>query len=260
MFPFFLDIMEYGICNLAIVPLRAGATHRSEMVSQVLFGETFEVLERAGEWARVITSFDGYEGWINHLQFTHAAPEVVLHQFAALTITTNAVLTPARKEADNSVLNLPFGSSLPLYDGIKCTAGGDDYEVNQPEDTAGLLQTAHSFLNTPYLWGGRTHFGIDCSGYVQAVMRTRGVTLKRDASMQAGQCNVVDFLQEAQLGDLAFFDNAEGRIIHVGIMLDNQNIIHASGRVKIDQIDDQGIYSAEQKKYTHQLRIIKRFL
>jgi hypothetical protein len=252
--------MEYGICNLAIVPLRATAAHRSEMVSQVLFGETFEVLERAGEWVRVITGFDGYEGWINHLQFTNVAPEVVLNQFAALTITTNAVLTPARKEAGNSVLNLPFGSSLPLYDGIKCTVGSDDYDVEHAGNMPGLLETAHSFLNTPYLWGGRTHFGIDCSGYVQAVMRTQGVTLKRDASMQAGQGTVVDFLQEAQLGDLAFFDNAEGRIIHVGMMLDNQNIIHASGKVKIDQIDDQGIYSADQKKYTHQLRIIKRVL
>ena len=120
--------------------------------------------------------------------------------------------------------------------------------------------TAKSFLNVPYLWGGRTHFGIDCSGFAQAVYRLQGITLKRDAYLQAEQGQTVDFLQEAKLGDLAFFDNEEGRITHVGMMLNNEQIIHASGKVKIYKIDMQGIYSAEQKKHTHKLRIVKRML
>jgi cell wall-associated NlpC family hydrolase len=119
---------------------------------------------------------------------------------------------------------------------------------------------AKSFLNTPYLWGGRTHYGIDCSGFTQAVFKLRGFDLKRDAWMQAEQGTVVDFLAEAKLGDLAFFNNSEGKITHVGIMLNNEQIIHASGRVKIDRIDGQGIYSEELKRYTHKLRIVKRML
>lgn len=257
---FYFRLMEYGICNLAIAPLRAEAAHRSEQVSQLLFGETFEILEHTDEWIRVMTTFDGYEGWLSRLQYTAIASDDVIQLLAAPAITTRAIITAARKEADNSMLYLPFGSSLPFYNGADCHIADNNYNVATIGDLNTLVEMAYSFLNTPYLWGGRTHFGVDCSGYVQAVLRTQGVMLKRDARLQASQGAIVDFLQAAQLGDLAFFDNAEGRITHVGIMLDDQAIIHASGKVKIDKIDDQGIYSAEQKKYTHKLRIIKRFL
>jgi hypothetical protein len=257
---FYFCAMEYGICNLAIAPLRAEAAHRSEMISQLLFGETFEILEHSDDWIRIMTSFDGYEGWLTKLQYATITSEEVLQLLSAKAITTRAVITAARKENDNSSLFLPFGCTLPFYNGADCHIADVNYNVETTGDLNELLETAYSFLNTPYLWGGRTHFGVDCSGYVQAVLRTQGITLKRDARLQASQGTIVDFLQAAQLGDLAFFDNEEGRITHVGIMLDNQTIIHASGRVKIDQIDDQGIYSVEQKKYTHKLRIIKRFL
>ncbi|EHQ29421.1 C40 family peptidase [Mucilaginibacter paludis] len=252
--------MEYGICNLAIAPLRAEATHRSEMTSQLLFGETFEIVERTDDWSRIVTTFDGYEGWITNLQYQPVTAGEILSLSLENIVTTRSVVTPVLKESDNSVLSLPFGCSLPFYDGADCRLAGINYNVRSADDLTAFLETAYSFLNTPYLWGGRTHFGIDCSGYTQAVLRTRGTTLQRDAYLQAGQGTAVDFLLEARLGDLAFFDNAEGRITHVGIMLDNHSIIHASGRVKIDQIDDQGIYSAEQKKYTHKLRIVKRYL
>jgi len=252
--------MEYGICNLAIVPLRAETAHRSEQVSQLLFGETFEIVEHNGEWLRILTSFDGYEGWISKLQYQPLTADTMLQLQPIPAITTRAVLTAARKEDDNSIVYLPFGSSLPFYNGADCHIANSNYNVETTGDLNTFLEIAYSFFNTPYLWGGRTHFGVDCSGYVQAVLRTQGIHLKRDASLQASQGTAVDFLTEARLGDLAFFDNAEGRITHVGIMLDNQSIIHASGRVKIDRIDDEGIYVAEQKKYTHKLRIIKRFL
>ncbi|RKR82719.1 SH3 domain-containing protein [Mucilaginibacter gracilis] len=252
--------MEYGICNLAIVPLRADAAHRSEMVSQLLFGETFEIVEHRDDWVRVMTSFDGYEGWLSKLQYAAVTADDVSQLSSVPAITTRAIITAARKEDDNTMLYLPFGSTLPFYNGADCRLAGSNYNVETSGNLDALIETAYSFLNTPYLWGGRSHFGIDCSGYVQAVLRTQRVVLKRDASLQAAQGTLVDFLQGARLGDLAFFDNAEGHIIHVGIMLDNQSIIHASGRVKIDKIDDQGIYSVEQKKYTHKLRIIKRFI
>ncbi|MFI5159591.1 MAG: C40 family peptidase, partial [Sphingobacteriales bacterium] len=101
-------------------------------------------------------------------------------------------------------------------------------------------------------------FGIDCSGFVQAVFKLHGTKLKRDASQQAEQGSLIESLEEARLGDLAFFKNADGRVVHVGIMLNNKQIIHASGKVKIDSIDEDGIYSEELKRHTHTLHSIKR--
>jgi len=252
--------MEYGIANLAIAPLRAQPKHASEQVSQLLFGESFEIMERHENWLRVITTFDGYEGWLNELQFAPIDAETYNKLPQAKAVTTCTFATAALKEADNSIIYLPFGSTLPLLENRKVKVGEDTFTVDTQGDVDTLLEIAYSFINTPYLWGGRTHFGIDCSGFAQAVMRTQGINLRRDAWQQAEQGTIVDFLQSATLGDLAFFDNDEGRITHVGIMLNNEMIIHASGKVKIDQIDGQGIYSAEQKKYTHKLRIIKRYL
>lgn len=251
--------MEYGISQLAIVPLRAEPTSRSEQTSQVLFGETFEVMEWQGEWARIITTIDGYEGWINGLQCVSLAQaQYKSLQKTTIPLTTLPV-TQAWRIADNSVLYLPIGSSLSFLKGTTCQMKNEQFEIvgeigahNSMEDVA------RSFLNSPYLWGGRTHFGVDCSGFVQAVYRLQGITLKRDAYLQAEQGTVVNFIQESRLGDLAFFDNAEGRINHVGLMLNNEQVIHASGKVRIDKIDNHGIYSADAKKYTHNLRIIKR--
>lgn len=253
--------MEYGISNIAIVPLRTEPSSRSEMASQILFGEAFEIMEWKDEWARVITTHDGYEGWINHLQLVmlgHIAYKTLSQKAAPLTYRP---ITQAWKKTDNSVLFLPVGSSLSFLEGTTCHINNEYFEIiGEIGEKENLLTTAKSFLNVPYLWGGRTHFGIDCSGFVQAVYRLQGITLKRDAYLQAEHGKTVDFLQEAKLGDLAFFDNAEGRITHVGMMLNNEQIIHASGKVKIEKIDTQGIYSAEQKKHTHNLRIIKRIL
>lgn len=251
--------MEYGICNLAVIPLRAEPSERSEQVSQVLFGEVFEVMEKKEQWVRIITSFDGYEGWINVLQFApigHIAYQA--HQQAPFNLTSKPI-TQAWRKSNNTVLYLPFGSSLSFLEGTTCHIRNEYYEIvgdiGAVED---IELSAKSFLNVPYLWGGRTHFGIDCSGFTQAIFRQQGVILKRDAYLQAEQGETVNFIQETKLGDLAFFDNEEGRITHVGILLDNNHIIHASGKVKIDKIDTNGIYSNDLKRYTHKLRIIKR--
>ena len=252
--------MEYGISNLAIIPMRKEAREQSEMVSQLLFGEVYEIMERTDKWARVIAAHDGYEGWISFNQVT-IITESEYQQFSADSLLTNKVISAIVKESDGTLVYIPFGSALPGITNGFLKIGAERYEVNNTT-LAGLdiIATAQSFLNTPYLWGGRTHFGIDCSGLVQAVFRQRGLTLKRDAYLQAEQGTVVDFLPEAKAGDVAFFDNEDGRIVHVGIMINNEQIIHASGRVKIERIDGQGIYSEEFKRYTHKLRIIKRYL
>jgi len=252
--------MEYGICNLSVIPLRAEDNDRSEQVSQLLFGEIFEILEWKANWVNIITTFDNYTGWIGRLQFImigHLAYKQFKETPPPLTYRP---VTQALKTVNNTILYLPMGSSLAFLEGTTCNIGTEKFEIiGEIGETESLVTTASSYLNTPYLWGGRTHFGIDCSGFTQMVFRLKGVKLLRDASMQAEQGENVDSVKNSKLGDLAFFDNPEGKIVHVGIILNTELIIHASGKVKIDTIDESGIYSEELKRYTHKLRLIKRF-
>lgn len=253
--------MQYGLINLAIVPLREAPAHKAQQVSQLLFGEGFEVLETQDQWLQVKTENDEYKGFIQATQavlFDADTYQQIKQKEFQLTAEP---VTVVRRIADGSMLYLPAGSKIAGIGQNQFAIGHTTFELLQSisPDKKSIIDYAKSYLNTPYLWGGRTHFGIDCSGFAQAVYLQQGIQLKRDAWQQAEQGNVVDFLQSALPGDLAFFDNEEGRIIHVGIMINSEQIIHASGNVKIDRIDDQGIYSAEQKKYTHRLRIIKRF-
>ncbi|MEX8548110.1 MAG: NlpC/P60 family protein [Mucilaginibacter sp.] len=253
--------MQYGIIHLAIVPLRDAPMHKAQQVSQLLFGEGFEVLETQGDWLQIQTENDEYLGWIQAIQSVFLNAETYQqNQEKPFQLTTEPV-TIVRKIADGSLLYLPAGSRIAGVEQNQFSIGNTTFELLHQflPGKNSIINYAYSYLNTPYLWGGRTHFGIDCSGFAQVVYRQQGIQLKRDAWQQAEQGKAVDFLQSTLPGDLAFFDNEEGRIVHVGMMLNNEQIIHASGNVKIDRIDNQGIYSAEQKKYTHHLRIIKRF-
>jgi cell wall-associated NlpC family hydrolase len=253
--------MQYGLIHLAIVPLRDEPAHRAQQVSQLLFGESFTVLETENDWLKIKTENDAYEGYIQKTQGVLVEEDVYEKHLLKTVLLTQDAVTVISKKSDNSLLYLPAGSRITGLENDQFMLGPTEFQLQhqlQPKINS-LIDFAKTYLNTPYLWGGRTHFGIDCSGFAQAVFQQSGLQLKRDAWQQAEQGKIVDFLQAALPGDLAFFDNEAGRIIHVGIMLNNEEIIHASGSVKIDRIDDQGIYSAEQKKYTHQLRIIKRF-
>jgi hypothetical protein len=252
--------MEYGICNLAIVPLRAESSDRSELVSQLLFGEAFEIIEWTDKWAKIITAADNYTGWVDRLQFTmlgHMGYKRLLQDPPPLT---SKAVTQAWEIVDNSVLFLAAGSSLAFLEGTTSYVGNQKFEIiGEIGETDNLANIARSYLNAPYLWGGRTHFGIDCSGFSQVVYKLRGIQLNRDASQQALQGTLVESLFKSKMGDLAFFDNAEGKITHVGIIIGPGQIIHASGKVKIDTIEEQGIYSKELKRYTHKLKLIKRY-
>lgn len=260
--------MSYGLCNLPVVPLRNEPSHRSEMVSQVLFGECFEVLDSNNSWLFVRLEYDGYEGWIDAKQYI----EISKPTFDSLS---DGNMQPIIGTSSHSVciklgleemINLPPGSTLPFLNDTKFKLNDQEYlflgESSVPH--AGsfhklLDETARFYLNAPYLWGGRSLFGIDCSGFSQLVYKHLGIKIFRDAKQQANEGRAIDFIQDAKAGDLAFFDSG-GKITHVGIVLDNLEIIHASGRVKIDRLDNQGIFCNDTQKYTHKLRIVKRII
>ena len=254
----------FGISKLAIIPLRAESSHRSEIVSQLLFGEHFQILEVSSnkEWHRIKNQYDGYEGWIDSKQ----SAEITEEEFEILSaqariLTTDLIEYVAAK--DHLLTTVPLGSSLNFLDFDSINKEQFVFEgesVNQVQDKSKLIDTAFLYLNTPYLWGGRTPFGIDCSGFTQMVYKLNGFKLERDASQQALQGEPLSFIEESEAGDLAFFDNEEGVITHVGIIMEDNYIIHSSGKVRIDRLDHLGIFNPETQRHTHKLRVIKKYI
>ena len=256
----------YAICRVSIAPLRSEPSDRAEIVSQLLFGDYIQILEKTEKWFSVQSAYDGYQGWVDFRQLAYI-PQELYKETEGIDYLIPPTIHNSVKAQDGSKYYLAASSSLPAYKDGFCYLGTQRFEVNfqpltvnykQPENH--ITEHAEFYLNAPYLWGGRTLFGIDCSGFVQAVFKMSGIKLQRDASQQALQGTTVDFLPSAKAGDVAFFDNEEGRITHVGILLSSKEIIHSSAKVRIDPIDDEGIYNKELNRYTHKLRIIKRFL
>lgn len=251
----------FGICNLAIVPLRLEPSDRSEMTSQLLFGEHFKVLEQTPKWSRIELAFDGYNGWIDNKQFR----EITEADYEKLTlgeIVLSGDLIEYISTPKNGLITIPLGATLSFLNSTINTEGFafDGTSVSGIKTKKDLIETAFLYMNSPYLWGGRTPFGIDCSGFVQMVYKINGFRLLRDASQQATQGEALSFIEESEPGDLAFFDNEEGRIIHVGIIMEDNYIIHAHGQVRIDRLDHLGIYNIDTKRHTHKLRVIKKII
>ena len=252
----------FGICNLAVIPLRLEPSDRSEIVSQVLFGEHFEILETQKQWRKIKLHFDQYEGWIDEKQFQQLSIEEY-KALAELPLALNGDLVEYITYSSNQLLPITLGASLAFLalDSINRQGYSFDGQVTTGvQSKKNLLETAFLYLNAPYLWGGKTPFGIDCSGFTQMVYKLNGYSLLRDAAQQATQGVPLSFIEESEAGDLAFFDNEEGKIIHVGIIMDDNYIIHASGKVRVDRLDHLGIYNAELNKHTHKLRVIKKII
>ncbi|UZO80212.1 C40 family peptidase [Aquimarina sp. ERC-38] len=247
--------MKYGICPLTVVPLRGEPRDASEMVSQVLYGECFEVLQKEEKWSLIRLTHDLYEGWIDNKQYNFINNDqfdAIKNQPDQRCIDFIAFATDPQEQ----LIPLTFGAKLNALSYLQHQFDGELASGIQSKNR--LTEIALIFLNAPYLWGGRTPFGIDCSGFTQIVYLLCGHSLLRDASQQATQGKVLSFIEESEPGDLAFFDNEEGRIIHVGIILKNNHIIHAHGKVRIDQLDHTGIFNSDTSTYSHQLRLIKK--
>ena len=252
----------FGVCNLSNIPLRIEPSDRSEIVSQVLFGEHFEVLEQNKQWAKIKLQYDNYEGWLDSKQFQ----VITKTQYDLLSeepIVLNSDLIEYITTKNNSLMTIPLGASLSFLNHKDINVDNFDFEgtkITGIKPKANLINTSFMYLNAPYLWGGKTPFGIDCSGFTQMVYKLNGYYLSRDASQQAVQGEALSFIEESEPGDLAFFDNEEGKIIHVGIIMDDNYIIHASGKVRIDRLDHLGIYNADTNRHTHKLRVIKKII
>jgi hypothetical protein len=244
--------------------MRKEPAETSEQVSQVIFGETFDLLEEKGNWCYVRLHFDSYEGWISKKMASFLKePETNTPKTKIiLNDPIGRILLPGEK---TEYLHIPGGSEFIAED--TGFTNGTFFFIFDPvcalhkkEDAINFTDTALKYLNAPYLWGGRTVFGIDCSGFTQIVYKMNGINIPRDAYQQAEIGKTIHFLDDSQPGDLAFFDNQDGKITHTGILLDKSTIIHSSGKVRIDKIDHQGIYNNELNSYTHKLRIIKRLI
>mgnify|MGYP005996037047 CR=1 FL=1 len=256
--------MVYGICNLSIVPVRIEPLHSSEMISQVLFGETFEIIEKNKEWSKVQLTFDNYEGYIDNKQYI----EITKETFSDLSTEKqyySAEIIDFITNSKNELTTIPLGANLPFFENGRLKINTQEFLfdgsiISEKKQKNEVLKVAFNYLNTPFLWGGRTPFGIDCSGFTQMVYKLCGYQLFRDSKDQAKQGEVLSFIEESEPGDLAFFDNEEGEIIHVGIILDNYNIIHAHGKVRIDTLDHSGIFNSDLQKHTHRLRVLKKII
>lgn len=249
--------MQYGICNLGIVPMRFESSDKSELVSQVLYGEVFKVLEKRKTWSRIRIAYDKYEGWIDNKQYLEITEENY-KSLVNLTPILSSDLLEYVSDANANIFTIPLGSTLNGLEILNHNFDGNT--KNNISEKSNLIKTAFLYLNSPYLWGGKTPFGIDCSGFTQMVYKINGYKLKRDASQQATQGEALSFIEESEPGDLAFFDNADGDIVHVGIIMEDNYIIHAHGKVRIDRLDHSGIYNVETNLHTHKLRVIKKII
>ena len=244
--------MLNGICLLPVIPMRKTKSDKSEMINQIMFGETFSILQKNPKWSHVELHHDKYQGWIDN------------KQYKLLNNTKGPYVISNKKNANIKIKSIKqpliLGSFIPKNKTLR-----QEFNISEnlqfctmKPQKKWFVKIANKYLNTPYLWGGRTTLGIDCSGYTQMVYRFFNIQLPRDASQQAKKGKKISKIDNIQLGDLAFFGNQKS-ITHVGIVLEKNKIIHASGKVRVDLLDEKGIFNNNTQLYTHKLKSLKRF-
>lgn len=259
--------MDYAIATTSIIPLRASADDRSEMVSQLLFGEIVRIDEIYLKWCKITNVFDGYMGWVDPKQLTIIDEQSASKLLNSEVLFTKEIITNVYDLETKQEISLLYGSHLMGYSNGKITILNKDVIIRESPlalkintTREAIITNAKKFIGAPYLWGGKSPFGVDCSGLTQTIFKVCGIKLPRDASEQAKLGNLIDFVGDSQEGDLAFFENEIGDVVHVGIVLKNQRILHASGQVRVDILDHNGIFNEKTKEYTHKLRFIKSYL
>lgn len=254
-----------GVSRMAVVPVRSYPSDTSEMVTQLLFGDHYTVLEsmNAGKWLKIEVHYDEYLGWIDAKQHYPISDAY----FEQLNIMNYKISTDVSANLlfNKSPLTVLIGSVLPISNmelfsmDEQLAFNGESRSMGVPMGYEFVKQIAYKYLNAPYLWGGKTPFGVDCSGFTQMVFKIAGYRLTRDASEQAMQGTKIEKLEEAQPGDLCFF-GTKTKITHVGILLADSKVIHASGKVRVDDITEQGIHLVGTNTLTHKLQRIRRFI
>lgn len=255
---------SFGACVQACISIKKEASHKSELISQLVFGELYEIIEGNEQWTFIKTEFDNYTGWIDSQQIYEISKE----EFRKLKNTecffTTSALSEIQLIGDKTKIQLTLGSVLYGQESFKI--GGNEFLVTEKihlikttNNISELTKIAKTCTNSPYLWGGRNIMGFDCSGLVQIIFRLADIKLQRDSSKQALQGVEIKDLKESKAFDLAFFGE-NNKIDHVGILIENSQIIHCSGKVKIDIIKEEGIFSEYRNKITHKLISIRRHL
>lgn len=256
--------MHHALCHLSVVSLRKSPSNRSEQVSQLLFGEVVEVKETKGrQWAKVICTWDHVIGWVLMEQIMPIT-EKEYYLFSENYSYCLDLFQPVY--FDDYMVPVTLGARLPAFDGLKFELNGKTYRYTglavekQKLGPSQLLKIAYKLMYAPHQWGGRSPLGIDAPGLVQLVYQMVGINLPRYSSEQVYEGTIVDFVEQAQPGDLAFFENSNGVISHSGIVLENGKILHCQEKVRIDHFDHFGIYNQETRRYTYKLRVIKRLI
>ena len=249
--------MLFGICLLSIVPMRAEPRDTSELVSQVIYGESFKIIEKRANWSLIKLFFDNYNGWVDNKQLVEIDKSIYDSINSEINIYSLDLIEFIRIK-DKGLLTIPIGSTLNTLKLFEHSFDGNKISSKQAKEN--LVKTSLFLINSPYLWGGRTPFGIDCSGFTQIIYKINGYNIDRDAKDQVKLGVALSFIEESEPGDLAFFDNKDGDIVHVGIIMEDNHIIHAHGHVRIDRLDQTGIYNVDTRKHSHKLRVIKKII
>lgn len=258
---------QYGLVIHPLLPLRAEDSELSEMTTQLLFGERVIIHEKREKWLYIENVVDAYLGWAD-AKMVQIIEEDYFQELAQMTsfhLETPISLIYNEKKKESKFI--PAGSIIYGLDNEKFIIEEEQWNLVEPftatsekYQVKSIIERATQFLNAPYLWGGKSILGIDCSGFSQLTFAIGGYNLPRNASQQIECGEIINFLSEAKQGDLAFFGYDDGKITHVGILLDNENIIHASGWVKIEKIDTYGIICSSTGEYSHYLKAIRRII